>query len=310
MLIALTVSITLLAVQKSPKPIDVAYIARYYEQGSKRSYDRLYVCALDGSGRQLVKIAKNVWDVRWVDRVHLSWIEGKFEGPMTLYVSQAPFATKTRVDSAKNIEFDHSSLLEKGTRIRCNLDEKLKWLSGSKPYLVDRKPEAKSDVVLPENFRQANKKWFIDVKSGNQQASFLWTNPSISYTISFGGGGLDEYTPNPEYVFTLELIKGTESSIGWLVAHEGITAHEAVMLVFRLDWKKNQARLIPLNVVTGQIDPRREILVGCSERGLTTFKNMGMDLWTSKLTVANLKTCKWRYIVDGCVRVGPVTLRP
>jgi hypothetical protein len=304
MVCALLAFASLAAAPTKPAAIDIAYIARYYYRDSRRSSHHLYVCALNGTGRREVTVAEQPWDVQWVDRSHLAWIEGTFDGPRRLYVSETPFSAKQLVKSAKDISFPDSTHVQKGTRIACTSDGRDYWLSSGSPRLVVRTKSEQAGWKPSERPRKDSKKWFIDLQRSGVTRSFRWTNPDVTYKVNYGADAMDDYSPNCEFLRLREMIGSDDSNFGWAIGHDAITAHEGVSLVFALDWKAKTARLLPLNVEQLSIAPHRKLLVGSGGRLLWDHE------WTSQITVANLKTGKWRYIVKGLVRVGPVALRP
>lgn len=55
---------------------DLAYSARYYYQGKRKSYIQIYLCNHAGTDRiQLTKNAFDSYAPMWIDRNHLAWVE-------------------------------------------------------------------------------------------------------------------------------------------------------------------------------------------------------------------------------------------
>lgn len=308
MIIAILAACSVAAAPSRSDPLDVAFDARFYYRDSRRSEFHLYVCALDGSHRREVRVARHVWNLQWVDRTNLAWIEGTFYGTKRLYVAAAPYTQKRFVRAAKDISFPDSTHVRPASRIPCDIDKRPYWLAAYPPMLTRRRGAPRDAWAVPERIRQAGGKLFIDLQRKGVRRSFRWINPEFSYKVNYGAGGMDDFSPNPKWVQLEEHIRNGRAQRSWVVGHEGLTAHEGVSLVFALDWKHRTARLLPFNVEDKCIAPRRMLLAGSGGRLLSDFN--GGNLWTSQLTVANLRTGKWRYIVKGLAWVGNVALRP
>lgn len=56
--------------------LDLAYAARYYFQGNRKSYYQIYLCNHKGTGRRTITNNKfNSYAPIWLDRSHLAWVE-------------------------------------------------------------------------------------------------------------------------------------------------------------------------------------------------------------------------------------------
>jgi len=78
--------------------LDLAYAARYYYQGKRKSYLQIYLVNHTGSGRrQITHNEFNSYAPMWVDRNHLAWVEAYEKLPLKGEVMYATYRLRVMV---------------------------------------------------------------------------------------------------------------------------------------------------------------------------------------------------------------------
>lgn len=314
----------LLAVAKlSQSEIDVAYSARYYFEGKKKSYPHLYVCRHDGTHRQQLTFGTmSTMSEAWLDHNHLAYVEvqeklGTYRPTdrwkARIVVIDLRSNRKRTLFSAMVIP-DWTTINQDSMTIRLNQKEYKITLNGVTPFaknpdsdggfrrllseppaphVEDQLPATLSSPAYTLDWTQAEVDELKDVVNGLQITSKGQTK---HFTVKLGTVQWEKAVgPNELYVDTAPWFQKTN----------------CINYLYRLDVSKGTSTLLVTDAGRLEVDIKQNLWLGCQTDSQKLLKlKDGRQVYVQFLYAGNWKEGKRWTIADRLVCVYDYHFRP
>lgn len=291
-MIATTLALISVLNSKAAPQWDIALCARFYYPVSDRrkSVPRIYLMTLDGKRKREIgddPRLGSVGLVEWKDRDNVVWIR---QSGNRVELRQYTISTGKR-----------KTLLSGRVRKGPNQGE---ILPADVQRFMDRyRPKASS--VKASLDRLTGKPV---VEFGGK--SYPVVRPDLEWKAAWGFEGvgpigLGFFPAEENWDLNLHGSFGRWKLLG---SFQTMSAHEGILLLFRVDTVARKAYPVPADVVHVSTRPKRDLWVGASERDLGTWAET--DVWTRSLSVGKISQGNAKRILTGRVFIYDVSLRP
>jgi hypothetical protein len=313
---------SLLLLAAAHGPIDIAYVARFYNppNDDTRSEYAVYIADVTGKRARRLSTASEDTDIAWVSRDRLAWFNHTTT-KAALWIADAPSFRPRLLWSGPAGGFD-DEVPDARSRAPVVLGDRAFYVTshGLSPRRLER-PDAvrphdrvvRSGKVEVERDPVSADGATLTLRRDGKSVAFRWVNHAATCRVNKGAVGDDAlaqatYTPNPVLIFPVAYQEATGAPVGYLVLQQGITAHETAGLVLVVDWNARTARWLPGNVCDVSLAAERGLALARSERALR--KHGEMQLWMNEAYVGDLKTGTWSKVVSRPGLISSAALRP
>ena len=322
---------TLLALSRmvGPGDAEIVYSARYYKQGSAKSYYQIYVSGIDGKGkRKLTQDGRDCFAPLWVGKDYVAFADMSpdfrrydYEPPLKEYVRVHIVNLRTgRVRQIASFEADgsepsanqsHGLICVSGVNYKIGLDkiERVEYGDLSPhndPHDIELEDVYDEDV--------GGIQW--QVGSPEIGANFV-----VKFGWAYGDIAFQKYpveVSSDDRTLSFDLRGGhvTHAAILdkdslYLTVENGFRKFYWDQLVYLIDMEAGTATLVHSGFSQLDFDPRRDIYAGGnSETRLTAKLDDGRQMWANWLYAGNWKTGEWWTVADGLVNVDGWSIRP
>lgn len=310
----------------APSP-DVAFAARYYFQGKKKSYYQIYVVNHDGSGRrQLTFGARDTDNVAWVDKDHVTYsitsgfkqVKDRYTQNIAIRIIDIHTGREREVASYKDVE---SYQVGTVVNIKGNGGEKAYRITstGMKPTAPEREEDYQPFGYVPtKDEDQADflqRRYSLLVANGSQE--FEWKVDAAKWEFEKDdvfSVSMRRNDQTSEFKFKghsfQTILRGPDNAT-YFVSQPAFSKFMAPRFVYRWPDSESSPKLIVSNIGNIKFDPNQELWLGddIEQRRLLPLKD-GRVVYVNSLYCGNWKTGKRWTIATGLVSVYEASVRP
>ncbi|MBN9503051.1 MAG: hypothetical protein BGO01_10895 [Armatimonadetes bacterium 55-13] len=265
----LVTALILATVARSPV-WDLAICARFYYpyKDKRKSEYRYYLMTLDGKQKRELPL------------------KGKAEGKISWRDHTHLQWREIQGDSTQTIEWDLTS--------------------GTRRLLPTKKTEPKAS--------EDSETVFLDLTDTGPalvtgRGMFRIKNPGAKWTFA---GDLEGETEMDLDFFGGERYElsneGATRSWGVMTSTVPVDAHVSALLLFKINFTKKEAWLIPADLNQVSVRVNRDLWVGCGTRNLGSHSEP--DVWTNTLTIGKISQGPPKVVLNGRQYIRTVSLRP
>jgi hypothetical protein len=318
MLLPLVAAVTL-----SPSDIDVAFSARYYFEGKKKSYPHLYVCRHDGTHRQQLTFGTmSTMSQAWLDHNHLAYVEvQEKQGPYRPTDSWKARVVVIDLKTKRKRTLFNGKVNPDWTTINqdtmtINLNDKDYKISVDRVTVLPKTPDTYDQFGGSTG----------DTGDPRSKAQIATTASSPAYTLYWTqaeGDDLKDAT-NGLQITSQGITKHFTVKLGTIQRAKPVGQNELYVdsapwyqklnctnFLYRLDFAKGTSTLLVTDAGRLEVDIKQNLWLGCQTESQKLLKlKDGRQVYVQFLYAGNWKEGKrWR-IADGLVCVYDYHLRP